>query len=85
MYDNVRMKNVIISEKKDICLFCDHDFCKRLEVLLQSCIELNPIFVAIELYSITYFVHCKLFKIVMFYINIIFNFSVTLFPTTVST
>jgi hypothetical protein len=23
--------------------FCDHDFCKRLEVLPQSCIELNPL------------------------------------------
>jgi hypothetical protein len=30
--------------KKTICLFCDHDFCKRLEVLLQSCNELNPYF-----------------------------------------
>jgi hypothetical protein len=29
-------------EKKDICLFCDHDFCKRLlKVLLQHCIQLN--------------------------------------------
>jgi hypothetical protein len=36
------MKNVKIGEKNDICLFCDHDFCKHLQVLLQSCIELNP-------------------------------------------
>jgi hypothetical protein len=36
------MKNVKIGEKNNICLFYDHDFCKRLEVLLQSCIELNP-------------------------------------------
>jgi hypothetical protein len=32
-----------LAKKNDICLFCNHDFCKRLEVLLQSCIELNPL------------------------------------------
>jgi hypothetical protein len=36
------MKNLKIGEKNDICLFSDNDFCKRLEALLQSCIELNP-------------------------------------------
>jgi hypothetical protein len=34
------------NKNNDICqfsVFCDHDFCKSLEVLLQSCDEYNPI------------------------------------------
>jgi hypothetical protein len=37
---NEKFKNQ--RKKNDIYLFSDNDFCKRLEVLLQSCIELNP-------------------------------------------
>jgi hypothetical protein len=44
------MENVKIGIKSDIFLFRDHDFCKRLEVLLHQCSELHKK----ELKSINY-------------------------------
>jgi hypothetical protein len=38
------MKPYVRIEENAISFFYDHDFCKRLEVLLQHCVELNPLF-----------------------------------------
>jgi hypothetical protein len=65
MYDNEK-----IGEKMNICLFCYYDFCKRLEVLLQSCIELNPAIILIHLTTRFYFVTKTQFYLYFIYLQI---------------